>query len=100
MSMPSLSRRSFVQLASTLLVACGPPAKEPPKYAIRPADDLLRLRVQAAYDGVRRSARFWPGFEKTDVKAMLIRRSRQPHARRHRRALEGPRVRSQEPPHR
>ncbi len=43
---------------------------------------MLVHRVQAAYDAVRRSARFWPGFDKTEVKAMLIYDARgEPYAR-------------------
>jgi hypothetical protein len=49
-----------------------PEPQAPPKFALRPADDMLVRRVQAAYDAVKRSARFWPGFDKTEVKAMLI----------------------------
>jgi hypothetical protein len=41
-------------------------------FEIRPADDLLMQRVQAAYAAMRRGGRLWPGFEKTNVQAMLV----------------------------
>ena len=65
---------AFVASLAIGLAACGsePPPKTAPNYAVRPADELLVRRVQAAYDAVRRSARFWPGFDKTNVQAMLI----------------------------
>jgi hypothetical protein len=64
-------RLALLTLAFTL-GACAPEPKAPPTYAVRPADELLVQRVQAAYGAAARSARFWPGFDKTEVKAMLI----------------------------
>lgn len=57
-----------------LLFSCGGPdfSTAKPTFEVRAADDMLVRRVQAAYAAVQRSARFWPGFEKTEVKAVLI----------------------------
>lgn len=54
--------------------SCGAPDYSNAKasYPLRQADDMLVRRVQAAYGAVQRSARFWPGFDKTEVKAILI----------------------------
>jgi len=67
--------RSLVSLVLVLvsIVACGRREPEsPPPFAIRPANDLLIQRVEAAYSAVRRGGEVWPGFDKTDVVAMLI----------------------------
>jgi hypothetical protein len=69
------SRRTVVAILFALMIAglaCGPEARAPATFPVRPAEELLMRRVQAAFDGGRRSARFWPGFEKTRVTAMLI----------------------------
>jgi hypothetical protein len=68
-----MTRRYLAVVVALLGLACGGPgAQPPPPYVIRPADDMLVRRVRAAYAAVKRSARFWPGFEKTEVKALLI----------------------------
>jgi hypothetical protein len=73
---PSLAGAILVALAMVLgLKSSGcqrPATNPPPTYPVRPAPEMLVRRVQAAYAAVKRSARHWPGFEKTEVKAMLI----------------------------